>query len=350
MTLSHISTIIQELVPPLAVSRPQFLRELVAHFASQESLENPDAIVQLSDLRMTEEGTLAIPNLGSFVFMEWALSQLANLLGIKWDRWFDTSSATERADEVNRRLSRRSQQVRLRTSRVARASNGKTGILRALVSPQFTPIPDSTLATMLMVCLGDVDAELPVSRLVMTDKTVSFLVSVGKPFGVDVSDRTVGDVTGGILVRNSGVGYASLVVSLQLTRLVCLNGMTAPIDDPLALRQPHRSFDESRLLGRLTEGLSNLPGRLATGVRRLAEARRQIVADPAAEFIQLLRSARQPKRLLPMLQAAYAHEPEQTMFGISQAATRASQGLCPEERFELDRAAGTYLANFSTAN
>jgi hypothetical protein len=350
MSLSHISTIVPQIVTAAAHSRPQFLRDLTAHFAELESLENPDAIVQLNELRMTEEGTLAIPNLGSFVFMEWALTQFAKLLGIAWDRWFDTSSASERADEINRRLSRRSQQVRLRTSRVARASNGKTGVLRAVVSPTFTPIPDSKLADMLTACLRDGDAELPISRLTMTDRTVSFLITVGRPFGTDVSDRTVGDVTGGVLVRNSGVGYASLVVSLQLTRLVCLNGMTCPVDDPLALHQAHRSFDEKRLLERLTEGLANLPGRLSSGVRRLAQARQRVISDPVAEFIQLLRVAHLPKRLLLDLQTAYAAEPEQTAFGISQAVTRASQKMPPEERFELDRAAGTYLRQTVSAN
>jgi hypothetical protein len=114
----------------------------------------------------------------------------------------------------------------------------------------------------------------------------------------------------------------------------------SPVDDPLALHQAHRSFDEKRLLERLTEGLANLPGRLSNGVRRLALARQRVISDPVAEFIQLLRVAHLPKRLLLDLQTAYAAEPEQTAFGISQAVTRASQKMPPEERFELDRREG----------
>jgi uncharacterized protein (DUF1778 family) len=57
-----------------------------------------------------------------------------------------------------------------------------------------------------------------------------------------------------------------------------------------------------------------------------------------------------PQKLLPELQAAYALEPEQTLFGISQAVTRASQNLSSEERFDLDRAAGTYLQQNISAN
>jgi hypothetical protein len=75
----------------------------------------------------------------------------------------------------------------------------------------------------------------------------------------------------------------------------------------------------------------------------LVEARTHRVDDASAELRELLRAARLPAGLLPALEATYQLEPEPTRFGISQAATRASQKLSPEERFELDRAAGRYL-------
>ncbi len=348
MTLSHISESLVEVVSS-ATPRPTTLAELAAHFAAREELDNPDVVTPLDTLRMTEEGTLAVPGQGAFALTDWTRQQLANLLGIRWDRWFETSNALERADEINRRLSRRSNAMRLRTSRVAPISNGKPGILRAIVSPSFTPIADSRLAAMLMACLRDAGEELAISRLVTTDRTVSYMIAVGRPFGAHVTDRVVGEVVGNIIIRNSGCGYASLVASLHLTRLICLNGMICPIDDPLALRQPHRSFDEQRLIARLSEGFANLPGRLAEGARRLAMARSLVISNPVAELVQLLRHAHLPQRLLPQLESAYALEPEATAFGISQAATRASQKLTPEERFELDRAAGTYISHLLSA-
>jgi hypothetical protein len=348
MTLAHISQPLVEVVSN-ATPRPTNLRDLASFFAEREELDNPDIVTPLDILRMTEEGTLAIPGQGTFALTDWTRQQLSNLLGIRWDRWFETTNALERADEINRRLSRRSNAMRLRTSRVALTPNGKPGILRAIVSPAFTPIADSRLAMMLMACLRDTDHELKVSCFLTTDRTVSYVIAIGKPFGVNVSDRVVGDVAGNILIRNSGVGFASLIAALHLVRLVCMNGLICPVDDPIALRQPHRSFDEQRLIAKLTEGFANLPGRLADGARRLAAARSLVVSDPLVDLMRLLRDAHLPQRLLPQLESAYALEPEATAFGISQAATRASQKLTPEERFELDRAAGLYLLHLLSA-
>jgi len=342
MTLSHLSESLTEVVSQ-TTSRPRTLPELASYFAAREELDNPDVVTPLDTLRMTEEGTLAIPGQGTFALTDWTRQQLSNLLGIRWDRWFFEASGLERADEINRRLSRRSNAMRLRTSRVAAVANGKPGVVRAIVSPSFTPIADSRFAMLLMTCLRDADADLKVSRFVATDRTVSYVVAIGKPFGANVSDRVVGDVAGTLLIRNSGVGFSSLVACLHVVRLICLNGMVCPVDDLIALRQPHRSFDEQRLLARLTEGFANLPGRLAEGAKRLAAARSIVVSDPVAELIRLLHDAHLPRRLLPQLESAYAIEPEATAFGVSQAATRASQTLTPEERFELDRVAGLYL-------
>jgi len=125
--------------------------------------------------------------------------------------------------------------------------------------------------------------------------------------------------------------------------------MTAPLPDAIALKQIHRAVDPERLQQRLllAIGIADLPGKLSAGVRALADARTQPVEDPPAEFRELLRAARLPARLLPQLQAAYEREPEPSKFGISQAATRASQQLSPEQRFELDRAAGAYLTRLN---
>lgn len=66
-------------------------------------------------------------------------------------------------------------------------------------------------------------------------------------------------------------------------------------------------------------------------------------AHRGLELRSILRDARLPLRLLRPLLDAHAKEPLPNAFGVSQALTLAAQSLSPEERFELERAAGRYL-------
>ncbi len=347
--LSHISTSLTDVLPRAPIGGIRTLRDLVPVFEGLEAQENPDTIVELKQLRMTTEESIAIPSLGTFALTDWARRQLASILGIQWQKWFQTTSREEQADEINRRLWRKTNSMRLRTSRLAVASNGTAGTLRAFVTPTFSPVGDVLLARRLIALLVSATPELRLMRIDITDRSVTYMVAVGRPFRPG-DDKVIGDVWGGLLIRNSGVGYASLLVSLSLVRLVCLNGMTAPIPDAILLRRAHRGITDERLLDALTKNLRELPGRVSDGARVLVAARNGRIEDPEQEFMRVLELAGMPQRLLPELQTAYALEPERTPFGISQAVTRASQKRSPEERFELDRAAGIYLLQNVSAN
>jgi hypothetical protein len=169
MTLSHISEVLPRAVPAPALAPTGTLRDLVQLF-------------EMNDLRMTTRETIATPNRGEFAPTDWARRQLASVLGIRWDRWFASASPEERADEVNRRLSRRNMSVRLRTARAGEGSNSKEGVLRALVSPTFSPVPDSALARILANLLESADPRLATDQVHLTDRTVSCVVRVGEPF------------------------------------------------------------------------------------------------------------------------------------------------------------------------
>ena len=141
--LSHISTSLTEVVPRAPTGGVRTLHDLVSVFEGLEAQEYPDTIVELKQLRMTTEESIAIPNLGNFALTDWARKQLASLLGIQWQKWFQTTSHEEQADEINRRLWRKAASMRLRTSRLAVASNGTSGVLRAIVTPTFSPVGDA---------------------------------------------------------------------------------------------------------------------------------------------------------------------------------------------------------------
>jgi hypothetical protein len=327
--------------------RARTLRDLVRRFELEEAFENPDVTVPMRELRLSDGGHVEVPGLGAFQFTDWSRRQCASLAGLRWDRWFENALPGDRAEEMNRRFARAQGSVRLRTSgfkdAASEAEPGAQGWLRALVSPGYTPVRDSVVAGALALALSAADEAPRVIRSDMTDRSTSFVVGVGEAFRPGDSHE-VGDVWGGLLVRNSGVGFASLFVTLHLTRLLCKNGMTAPVPDAMLLRRRHRGLDGAKLTELLASQTQGLPGRLREGADILVRSTARRVADPATELHAILDAANLPGRILPALQAAYEREPVPTAFGISQAVTLAAQGMRPEERVELEGAAGRYLA------
>lgn len=343
MTLSYLSEVpTQE--PAEDNPKTDSIEALRAAFAEREALENPDVVLPTKALRLTEAGILVVPELGgAFSFTEWSKKQLGSLVGVRWDRWFARMSAGEQAQEVNKRLWSSDQRLKVRTLRSG-SPNGLGGTLTALVSPTFTPLPDTQVLDLLVEGLQPVESDLSVMWHAATDKTTTYVLRAGKPFRPG-DDRDIGDIAGCLTIRNSGVGFAATVVMASLTRLICKNGMALPIPDPVLLRRAHRAFDIDKLRQLLGERLLGLPGKLANGGRVLVDAQRRPVADEIEAFVELLRNVRLPRKLLPVLECAYSAEPRLagTAFGISQAVTRAAQDVNAEERFELERAAGEYL-------
>lgn len=333
-----------------AMGRPRTLPELLRHFEAHETRENPDVTVPLSTLSMSDTGLLRIPKVGEFSFTDWSKRQAANLLGIRFDRWFANAGPKDRADEMNRRFTRATETVRLRTMKPGTAGAGEEqgadGILRAFVSPGYSVVRDSAIARTLLEFLGRSEHEPTLLRIDMTDRSTSFVLTIGTPYKRG-GKGAVGDVWGGILIRNSGVGFASLIMTMHLTRLLCLNGMTAPLPDALLLKKRHRGFQEGTLLEGLRLKAAELPGELGRGVERLLLSENRPIENVEAEVAGILQTSRLPSRLVAQVMTAYGREPIASAFGVSQAFTLAAQGLAPEERLNLEHAAGRYLATLS---
>ncbi len=94
----------------------------------------------------------------------------------------------------------------------------------------------------------------------------------------------------------------------------------------------------------VTSRLSALPSRyrIAGGVLRRSTV--VSVMDVDRRFARSWKDHRIPLRLTAPVLDPWRREPSPTAFGVSQALTSASQRQSPELRFELERAAGTYLA------
>jgi len=320
------------------------LGDLVQHFSQREHYEDDDICAELQHLQMTPTGLLEVPRRGSLALTDWSRRQLANFVGIRWDKWFQQTTPAEQAEEINRRFARTSIELKLRTTQLVEPGVEADGTLQAFVSPGYTAVRDSVVAQAMQTSLSSVvDNDLRIIRADLTSMTTSYVIGIGKPYQVGGAGE-VGDVWGGILVRNSGVGYASLSIVLHLTRLVCRNGLTAPLQNAELLRHRHtKGIASDRIFQMLGERLIEVPGKLRHCGQILLQANATPIDNPADIIGTILDNNGLPRRYLPPILSAYEIEPRRNAFGVTSAITRAAQQFSPEERLELEQAASRYL-------
>ncbi len=290
-------------------------------------------LVPLRELTWSNEGLVVIPNLGLARPNDWARLQLSNLLGIRFDRWFEAASREDRADEMTRRLRRATGSVRLRLSQ-----DRGIPMLRAVVGPGYTAIEDSVILGVLADEFQSTETQ--VHRLDVTERLTSVLIGVGQPQHVG---GKVGLVWGCLGITNSNVGWAGLSVSLSLYRLICSNGMRAPTVNAQIVRVRHRAInvDEIRVL--LAKGIRSLPENLTQANRLLEASSQWPVINVEAEARELLRERGMIRSHLPGVLAAYQQEPHRSVFGLSQAITLHAQQVTPEDCLALEQLAGSYV-------
>lgn len=321
---------------------------------SNEFMDNPDHVVSLNSLAADNNLNVIVPDAGRFALTDWSRSQLSSMLGIRFDKWFENSDPQDQAYELNRRFARASGEVKLRTTVIGAGENENDGTLKGIVSPSFSAIKDSQIAEHIFASMTRVDSEIRLIRADVTTKTTSFVISIGSPF-VPGDQREIGAIFGGLHIQNSGVGFASLAVTLHITRLVCSNGMTVPISNAELLRRRHTSGLTIESVRQETVAqFGDVPRQIALAGIVLKASREIMVPDIAGTIGRILQKSHLPKKLVEPLLETYMQNPEPTAFGVAQALTDSQTisrlHLRPEERLLLEQAAGGYLQEMSTIN
>src|SRR5450759_423814 len=236
----------------------QTFDEVFDKVTSQADLALPDQVLPLSRLRATDDGFIEAPSLGQLSLTTWSRRQLANLLGIRWDRWFasDLVAPADRAEEINRRFQSSTATLKIRARRRAPDEPAAAGaVLRAFVSPTYAPIDDlPVFETLRRVLPGQLDG----FRFVRFDLTPqSSQYAVVSLTEVDLGVRGPDHHRNGFLIANSEVGARSLSILTWIWRLVCTNGMVAAASQ--LFRMIHRRRKDEVLDGRLAEAFKLLP-------------------------------------------------------------------------------------------
>lgn len=310
------------------------LRDQIAARADQQL---PDVVVHVSTVTMNLDGHLDVPGMGIVRLNSWSRKQFASDLGFR-EKWFASVTPDERAEEVNRRLSRMPGQRKFRAfkDRTGQAD----GVLRAILSPGFTPIDDQRIFDRLGANLGAALDTYRFLNVESSDKTEMYTAVRVDPLSIRGDE-----LRPGFRLRNSEVGAAALSVDDFWLRQICDNGLIVTVGAKRLLYRTHRRIDDDHLAAALVIALSKLPERWAATTTLMERAMTTPVDHPDAAVAAVLEDARVPRALVEAAQVAALFDGERTRYGVVQAVTLVAhrENRDPDLRFLLESRAGHYL-------
>ena len=296
----------------------------------------PDTTVHVADLVFTPDGHVEIPAVGPHAMTSLARRQLASMVGIRWERWFQSASAEERAEELNRRLKRTPGETKLRAWR---DETGKTaGTLRAILRPNYAPIDDLRIFETLRANMGALLGEYVFQRVEPGEEQSQYAAVLR-----EVRSLRGDDLAPGWSLRTSEIGEAPLSIDDFWLRLVCTNGLMIAVGGKRSLYRRHRAIDADQLAAAFVLALGRLPGRFARALELMAISMDVVVERPDEIVASLL--AGLPRALIEETQRAALAEAPISRFGLLNVVTRIAHttNTDPEVRFAMESAAGQLL-------
>lgn len=327
--------------PPRALSSPSPIRgstfdQVHETVAARAARMRPDATVHVSDLVFTPEGHVVVPGAGPHTLTALAKRQLAGMVGIRWERWFQSASPDERAEELNRRLKRTPGERKLRAW--TDTTGGTSGTLRAILPPGYEPIDDLRIFESLRSNMGALLDQYLFQRVEAGEETSQYAAVLRDP-RVLRGDELVP----GWSLRTSEIGQAPLSIDDYWLRLVCMNGLMVAVGGKRSLYRRHRAVDDDQLGAAFVLALGRLPGRFERALELMAIAMDAIVEHPDVVVAETLAGITRP--LVEEVQRASLAEAPITRFGLLNVITRIAHttNQDPELRFAMESAAGTLL-------
>lgn len=349
------------------------------NIADAHSLKYPDKVVSMETIKITPELHMEVPGAGVFSLTSWAKRQVASIVGVQWDKWFDPEviKPLEIQEELQRRFSRTHDQRKLRLSKFKPDSPGVAdcdGYVRAVLSPTYHPIDDEKVFDRLETKYGSQISELAFMRNHLSktgswgnDHCNHYSVVSREPTSLGAIDRDSSDpnvrriydlaeregklpdqdyVYHGYHMRNSEVGYTAITIDEFNFRLVCLNGAMVCVGDSRLLYRQHRPIDDVELDRQLNAVFEKGPKQWANTTNNFALLRGIPVAEPPLVIEKELVKREAPKHFREASVKAFDLEPLPNMFGVVQAVTRAAQAYDDmDQRFEFESIAGRIVAD-----
>ncbi|MBZ0120530.1 MAG: DUF945 domain-containing protein [Sandaracinaceae bacterium] len=322
--------------PPNPIRGASFdeVHEIVAARAARM---RPDATVHVADLVFTTDGEVVVPSVGPHALTSLAKRQLASMVGIRWERWFQSASPEERAEELNRRLKRTPGERKLRAW--ADASGKTAGTIRAVLPSGYEPIDDLRIFESLRSNMGSLMGEYLFQRVEAAEETSQYAAVFR-----EARSLRGDDLVPGWSLRTSEIGQAPLSIDDYWLRLVCMNGLMVAVGGKRSLYRRHRAIDDDHLGAAFVLALGRLPGRFERALELMGLAMDAAVEHPDVLVAETLAGI--PRALVEETQRAALAEAPLTRFGLLNVITRIAHttNTDPEVRFAMESAAGTLLA------
>lgn len=345
-------------------------------------LNYDDVVIDLEKIRVVPDKSndkkpnifLEVPSIGQLRMTPWSERQLGSILGIRWNKWFDPNHipTEEVQEELIRRFSRTREKSKIRARRFPKKAVGRNqcdGIVRAILSPTYSPIDDVRVFDRLKARFNGQMKDLGfmhhLGSTFYNDRASHFSM-IADPIDMGPIDRkhpnkNVRDiydiaekeselperdwVYAGLHFRNSEVGYTAVTIDSTCFRLVCLNGCIISINDGRLLYRMHRGISDEAIDELLDSTFRKMPAAWEANRKRMLALRDTVLEDPEAEILKFMNKKKATKTFTDQVKVAFEAEPLPARYGVLQAITRAAQAeLDMDKRFELEELAGQYLA------
>lgn len=316
---------------------------------------NRDETAELEELKF-ESPTSAMFRGRPLGLSNTAMSQLGSMFGVRWSKWFGKPGITGEViqDELKKRLDRSSAQDPIhgpKKFRLRMVNGTSMDILRGVLSPSYIPIDDYPLMQTLtrpalLRMYADTDVRVISSPWSdeYSDSDTNLTLLLNHPIVVKHGDLE--DIFyPAIHIANSEVGRRAVTIEDALIRVICVNGMIRVLSRRNLFYQAHRRVDFEDVYEKATEAIREIQRRLPGLQERILGAHNQHIAaaDLKERIEEFLKRYQLPLALAEDIQEAFEREPENTLFGLSQAITLAAQKWSPEYATTAERAAATFI-------
>jgi hypothetical protein len=303
-------------------------------------------------------GSVFIPGYGLLDLNNKAKQQLSSIFRVKWFDAFKHMPVKNMVDYLRAYLDHLPEDERTVMKVVARRhmegekkeNETSEGILRGVVSPNYSPIPDVRIVdTLTSSCKGQLD-EMGFIQNKVTDNGSHFMLVYKDK--VSLCGTEAGGMADygyfGLRMRNSDVGTYALSFVIWLIRWACSNGMIVGKERETLLYKRHRFIETDELNKLVVTAFKELPAHKEKVVSMTNKLHSIKLKDPVSELNTFLRG--QPKYVKEAAEKAYKIEPNPTAFGALQALTRISTAARDnmDRQYDLELLARSY-ANYALA-